>query len=219
VVNSRSEPGIIILNLGKQITYANQIALETFISDNASHRNNQPLGTFKLPSEISRIHAELTSRLYRFAWNSCPDAVYLKKIISIRHDQYIIRAFIISDSQKRSSAHFLVLFDKLFVRSRFDLERARLYYKLSLKEFEVVQLLIGGRTNKEIANKLKIAESTVKEYMRKIMRKATSTTRAGVVAKILSLSSKDTRSSETNEEVSPSPSLRSRNLSRASLEG
>jgi DNA-binding CsgD family transcriptional regulator len=217
LVNSRSEPGIIIFNLKKQITYANQIALETFNPDDSIARGDPSVGNLKIPSEISHIHAELKARLIRFAWNSCPDAVYLKKVVPIRNTEFIIRGFIISDSQNRSSAHFLVLIDKLSVRSKINLEPARFYYKLSSKEFEVVQLLIGGHTNKEIANRLEIAESTVKEYMRKILRKARSATRAGVVSKMLSRSIRDAQDGESGEETALSPTLRSRVLFTSNL--
>lgn len=43
--------------------------------------------------------------------------------------------------------------------------------KLSLKEQEVLQLLTEGLTNKEIGNKLRISESTVKNHLKNILDK------------------------------------------------
>jgi len=198
IVYARSEPGVIIFNLKKQITFADQVALEIFNSERSNGHGNHPLSNFKLPGGLSRIHAELKARLGRYTWNSCRDAVYLKKIITIRDRHFLIRAFIISAPRNPTSTHFLVLIDRLFDRSKIELDPARVHYHLSSKEFEVVQLLIGGRTNKEIANELNIAECTVKEYLGKVMSKVGVSTWAGVVAQVLSSSGRDLRNGGRN---------------------
>jgi two-component system, NarL family, nitrate/nitrite response regulator NarL len=43
--------------------------------------------------------------------------------------------------------------------------------KLSIREDQIVKLLLRGRTNKEIASDLKISEKTVKHYMTLLMQK------------------------------------------------
>ncbi len=207
VVNIRSEPGIIIFNLKKQITFANEIAWKIFNSDSIAGHHAHSNGKFKIPAEISEIYGEIKSRLNRFARNSCPDAVYIKKIIPIQDRYFMIRAFIISDQGIRTSTHFLVLIDKLSIRSKIDLESARAHYHLSQREFEVVQLLAGGLTNKEIANQLNIAESTVKEYIHNVMRKVKVTTRSGIVARVLILSDGDLRNGGSEREVHSAPAL------------
>jgi DNA-binding CsgD family transcriptional regulator len=191
IVNSRSEPGIIIFNIKKQVNFVNQIALGIFNPKKINGYRVYLHRDFSLPVKLSRIHADLKSRLSSQDRNSFPDSVYLKKIIPIRGFQYLIRGFIISAPLNPSSTQFLVLIDKLTLRSVVELKSARVHFHLSSKEFEVVQLLIGGRTNKEIANELRIAECTVKEYLRTVMTKVRATTRAGVVAQVLTHSSRD----------------------------
>ena len=190
-INNRSDPGILIFNLKNEITFANQIAWDIF---NAGSSPKHPLkghGNFSVPDEILPIYDELKHRLNRFAWNSCPDSVYLKKVVTIGASSFMIRAFIVSDKNKGSSTHFLLSIEKSAVRSKIDMERARGHYHLSSRQFQVVQLLVGGLTNKEIANQLKIAEATVKDYLHKIMGKVRASTRAGVVSQVLSLSDGD----------------------------
>jgi DNA-binding CsgD family transcriptional regulator len=191
IVNTRSDPGIIIFNIKKQVTFVNQVALGILNSKKINGHRIYPHLDFSLPVKLSRIHADLKSRLRCHNRNSFPDAVYLKKIIPIRGCQFLIRAFIISAPQNPSSTQFLVLIDKLALRSVVELKSARVHFHLSSKEFEVVQLLIGGRTNKEIANKLHIAECTVKEYLGTVMSKVRATTRAGVVTQVLTFSNRD----------------------------
>lgn len=187
-INSRSDPGVIIINLKKKIIFINQSALEIFYSKRFNGHGEVPYSHLKLPRNLSRIYAELIARRDRDDWKSCPETVYLKKFIMIRKCQFLARAFIIMDAPNPSSTQFLVLIDKLALRPKMDLEFARINFHLSSKEFEVVQLLIGGRTNKEIACKLHIAECTVKEYLCTVMSKVRATTRAGVVAQVLTLS-------------------------------
>ncbi|MFQ5779900.1 MAG: response regulator transcription factor, partial [Nitrospiria bacterium] len=57
--------------------------------------------------------------------------------------------------------------------------------KLTQREQIVVQLLSEGKTNKEIAVYMNIGEYTVKDHMKRIMKKLGVTTRAAIVAKIL----------------------------------
>lgn len=53
--------------------------------------------------------------------------------------------------------------------------------KLSVREDQIVRLLLLGRTNKEIAAQLKISEKTVKHYMSLLMQKLQARNRVEVV--------------------------------------
>lgn len=53
--------------------------------------------------------------------------------------------------------------------------------KLSIREEQIVRLLLRGKTNKEIANALKICEKTVKHYMTVLMQKLNARNRLEVV--------------------------------------
>lgn len=53
--------------------------------------------------------------------------------------------------------------------------------KLSVREDQIVRLLLLGRTNREIAERLKISEKTVKHYMTLLMQKLQARNRVEVV--------------------------------------
>lgn len=53
--------------------------------------------------------------------------------------------------------------------------------KLSVREDQIVRLLLVGRTNREIASRLKISEKTVKHYMSLLMQKLHARNRVEVV--------------------------------------
>jgi DNA-binding CsgD family transcriptional regulator len=58
-------------------------------------------------------------------------------------------------------------------------------YKLSNREREIVQLLLMGHSNKEIARDLHLSENTVKGYMKLLMGKLGVNNRAGIIATLL----------------------------------
>lgn len=224
LVNGRCEPGIVILNLKKQITFANQSAWNLFnVESGAEDPSN--FRNLKLPGTISRIFTGLQHKINRLARNNGSDADFLKKIVSIRGRFVLIRAFIVSDQKRHSPTHFLILMDKVAIRSSIGLRHACSRYHLSPREFGVVELLAGGLTNKEIANELHIAECTVKEYMKKIMSKVRANTRAGVVAQVFSRSDRDLRNGGSNGDKSPLnlglayPKTRDRELTSAAPDG
>jgi len=60
-------------------------------------------------------------------------------------------------------------------------KRSKQPIKLSVREDQIVRLLLVGRTNKEIALRLKISEKTVKHYMTLLMQKLQARNRVEVV--------------------------------------
>ena len=57
---------------------------------------------------------------------------------------------------------------------------------LTRREESVTRYLLEGLTNKEIANKLSISEHTVKDHLKRLMKKTRVTTRTAVVSRFLS---------------------------------
>jgi len=59
-------------------------------------------------------------------------------------------------------------------------------FNLTRRERETIENLVHGLSNKEIADRMKISSSTVKVFLRLIMTKMGTTTRVGIMGKILS---------------------------------
>lgn len=62
---------------------------------------------------------------------------------------------------------------------------------LSAREIEVLRLLVTGATNREIAERLVLAEGTVRSHVGRIARKLRATGRADIVARYLRLTERD----------------------------
>lgn len=56
--------------------------------------------------------------------------------------------------------------------------------KLTPRELEILGVLAEGKTNKQIAKKLKISEGTVKIHMHSIFRKTNTISRIALVLKV-----------------------------------
>ena len=173
----RSDPGVIIFDYENQLTFANPISWDIFKTKGKKKR-------LSIPSHIVGICDELKNNHKKMIGICSPELVYLKKNVVLGESQYTVRGFIVGGIKKNSLGSFLLLIDRVVLRSQPDLEQVRFRFKLSLREFQVVKLLTKGMTNKEIANELQIVESTVKEYMNKVMQKLKVNTRAGVVSRV-----------------------------------
>lgn len=66
-----------------------------------------------------------------------------------------------------------------------DLERALQGLAFSAREKEIARLVMGGQSNKEIANSLRIVEQTVKDHLRSIYAKADVSSRSRLIARLL----------------------------------
>jgi DNA-binding CsgD family transcriptional regulator len=207
--NIRAEVGVVIFNLKKQFIFADQRAMNIFNSMDHAAENGRSK-KIRIPTEVSQILSELKPKPRSLTANGRPDCACLKRFIVINSGSYLIRAFIISDQNRSSSIHFLLLLEKAARRSRISLERVRSHYHMTLRESDVVHLLVDGLTNKEIGQNLNVAECTVKEYLRKVMKKVGAGTRCGVVAQVLSLSDRAPAKGPSNGEQSLPPALMSR---------
>lgn len=175
-VRCRSDPGVMIFDSENQLTFANKISQDIFETRGKTKK-------ISLPSHIIEICDELKDKQKQMPWSKWSSSIFLKKNVVVEEIQYTVRGFIIGGKKKNSLDSFLLLIDRVVLRSQPNLDHARFRFKLSHREFQVVKLLAMGMTNKEIANDLKIVESTVKEYMNKIMKKLKVNTRAGVVSR------------------------------------
>ena len=63
--------------------------------------------------------------------------------------------------------------------------QAKEEFHLTARETLVVQHLLKGWTNKEIANEMRLSEQTIKEYLKHISEKTGTTTRTGTAMRII----------------------------------
>jgi DNA-binding CsgD family transcriptional regulator len=103
--------------------------------------------------------------------------------------RYHCRAFPLVSTSKGSNCDLSIIvlierFDKVAFNSFRYIEK----FRLTQREGEIVTYLLDGLTNKEIASRMKISPNTVKAFLRLVMVKTGTSTRSGIVGKILDAS-------------------------------
>jgi len=99
--------------------------------------------------------------------------------------EYLVKAIVLTGNMASPEGK-----QYLFTLERVSSESVNLpmifrQYKLSNREREMVQLLLMGHSNKEIARDLHLSENTVKGYMKLLMGKLGVNNRAGIIATLL----------------------------------
>ncbi|HEY3196494.1 MAG TPA: LuxR C-terminal-related transcriptional regulator [Nitrospirales bacterium] len=81
----------------------------------------------------------------------------------------------------------LLTLDHIGVRAKPPLQQRMTQFNLTRREAMVVEKLLKGSTNKEIANELNIAAQTAKEHLKHIMQKTKTTTRTAILSALTGL--------------------------------
>ena len=89
--------------------------------------------------------------------------------------------------QHGGKSKILITIEALGRRQEAIIEQAKELFRLTTREVSVVQQLLKGWTNKEIASALKVTEQTIKEHIKHIMAKTHTTTRTGILVHVLRL--------------------------------
>lgn len=193
------QPGVIILNRAGKLLYLNLTAkdfLNAMQEENGSsigenlipppHSDVFPIvldgkkGETSLPYLLTELHRDFQKKKGRdigSAYNGSPAArpVFIKNNLIC-----FVRAFLLQNSlETPQGAYLLILIEAL--PSTYNTPMAP-FAHLTEREKAVVRLLFKGKTNKEVAISMEISEHTVKEHLKRIMKKLNVTNRAGIVA-------------------------------------
>jgi len=143
------------------------------ILDNLDEQRGVAGGDGRLPPVILRL---LDSRSTRDT-----DAPHMH--VSAGGHEYICRAFVIHP--RNGDEPMLALYLRREVSVADALDHVAAEYRLTDREREALIGVSMGLTSKELAVRMNISPNTVKAFLRLIMIKMGTTTRAGIVAKVL----------------------------------
>ena len=183
IADQRSGPGLLVLTSSLQLLHMNPQAIEmsrfiTHAENGKSAQGVLPTSVTELCSEIQRI---LKVRTEAKDW----EQFQLRKIVGNGNDSVLLRAFGLPDRTGFEQSRILVMMEEVGRNEGNATEQAKHRFRLTDREQSVVQNLAKGWTNKEIANELGITEQTVKEHIKHIMQKTKTSTRTGILVKIL----------------------------------
>lgn len=175
IISNRSTSGVIVFNQSGDILYLNKEArsiLSLYSADDCS--DNNPVSPNDTLLDLIKERLMSTSEPTSMCINY-PDG----------DSTFALRILPLNEPLKDNQSCFLVLIEGVTIHRKFDMEKVQEQFSLSKREAEVTFCLTKGLTNKEIANVLSLSVETVNGYIKQVMKKFNTTTRAGVVGKIL----------------------------------
>src|SRR5438094_5715942 len=182
LVEQRVGPGILLLSPELQLMHMNRQAWE--LSRKITQAENGKAATGVLPPAVTELCAEVVTALRVRIDAKDWEQVQITRLVGTPNPPVLLRAFGLPDGGDAQRARIFILMEEVTQRRERSPEKARERFHLTAREHEVVSSLAKGHTNKEIANALTITEQTVKEHVKHIMEKTSSTTRTGILARI-----------------------------------
>lgn len=169
IIKRRSVPAVLFFDLNIRLTFCNNEASELIAS---------------LPDLYEMIR-NLCLEVKNADITAPPGGADAQQTAIYRGSRsalFAIRAFFVEGATDQEPKHIMVLVEKIVEKHTVDVEKAKNKFHLSKRELEVLQLICGGLTNKEIAERLFIGEQTAKDHARNIMRKVGVKSRAALIS-------------------------------------
>jgi len=180
---SYSSNGVIFFTSMGQLLFMNKEAQVCI-------RQLQPLATREngaclIPHEVHSVVRDLISRLMECDHPKDCESIQVERLSFSSDQRLLLRGFCIPDEPITRNSRLLVIIEKLHQKLECPDPNVQHRYHLTEREQMVIIYLMLGFTNKEIANRLNLSEYTVKEHLKRIMQKTKTTTRTGLLARMI----------------------------------
>jgi DNA-binding CsgD family transcriptional regulator len=193
VIAQRSTPGILIFMPSGQPVYINAEARDflTSMGFNGKSGRKQEETTISIPESVTKLCNQLhrlvlsnRSEHTGFGPDKTPSILALS---STGTDVFSFRAFFLSNNPYNASggAYILVLVERTSPTRKINIQKAVKTHKLSRREIQVLELVVQGLKNKEIADRLCVCVYTIEDHIKKIMKKMQVRNRTSIIAKLL----------------------------------
>ena len=175
--------GIVLFSSTGQLLFMNREA-QIYL------RQLQPLetrenGTCLIPEDIHTVVRELIGRLMHCDHPKDCESIQVERLCFATDQRMLLRGLCIPDEPLARNSRLLIVMEKLNQKLECLDINIQQQYHLTEREQMVIIYLMLGFTNKEIANRLNLSEYTVKEHLKRIMQKTKTTTRTGLLARMI----------------------------------
>jgi DNA-binding CsgD family transcriptional regulator len=193
IIAQRSTPGILIFMASGEPVYINAEAREVLISMgiNGNTTRRQQETAVSIPETITN----LCNQLHRLVLSNKPEITgsgpdktpTILALSSTGADVFSFRAFFLSNSPYNTSggSYILVLVERASPTKKFNIQKVVRTFRLSKRETQVLELVVQGLKNKEIAERLCVCVYTIEDHLKKIMKKMQVGNRTSIIAKLL----------------------------------
>lgn len=179
-----AEPGIMLLTASMRLLYKDRRAWELCQQIICSQEGKAANGVLPpaVASLVEQIQEILKVRTDPREW----EQLRVQRIVNTLHSSILLCGTALID-QTNAQTKILIVINEVGIGAWQDtvIVQAKEQFRLTKREATVIQHLLKGWTNKEIANEMRLAEQTVKEYFKHISEKTSTTTRTGIAMKII----------------------------------
>lgn len=174
--------GMIVFATSFQLLYRNQQA--RVLCEQINQCGNVKTASGVLPLAVTSLAEEIRKLLRIRTESKDWEQIQIRRVAGSPYSPVLLCGFGLIDADLSKSTIVIVLQE---ANPRFShksiLDRAKEKFHLTLREADILQHLLKGWTNKEIATALRITEQTVKEHITHLLAKTGITTRTGLVMK------------------------------------
>jgi len=185
VIENRACPGVFMVNSTMKVLWADRRAWELCRAIDLNRAATKGPGR-QLPKAVQAI-GEKALQLLADGYSRNSDSPLIRKVIKGAGASLLVCGFGLPFNKDPQQSQLLILIERIGRRGIAAAQQAKEIFKLTQREVEVVQHLLKGWSNKQIAYDLKLKEQTVKEHIQRIMAKTKSQSRTGILARVLLL--------------------------------
>ena len=184
IADKRMGPGIMMLSSTMQLLYSDRRTWELLGCINKAPSITLTYGM--LPPMVTELCSEILDLLKVRTEANDWEQFRVKRVLGGPERPLLVCGFGLPE-QEGSKSRILITIEELGRRQQAVIDQARGLFRLTAREVAVVEHLLKGWTNKEIANALRVTEQTVKEHIKHIMAKTKTSTRTAVLVQVLRL--------------------------------
>ena len=184
IADKRMGPGIMMLSFTMQLLYSDRRTWELLGCLNKAPSVKLTYGM--LPPPVTELCGEIRDLLKTRTEATEWEQFRVKRVLGGPERPLLVCGFGLPE-QEGSKSRILLTIEELGRRQEAIIDQAKDLFRLTAREVAVVENLLKGWTNKEIANALKVTEQTVKEHIKHIMAKTKTSTRTAILVQVLRL--------------------------------
>ena len=177
-------PGIILLTASMRLLYKDWRAWE--LCQQIIRDQDGKTANGVLPPAVACVADQVRNILQARTDPKDWEQIQFRRVVQTPHIS-VMRCGTALIDHTNSETRILIVISEVGIGAWQDhvIYQAREKFQLTARETTVVQHLLKGWTNKDIANEMRLSEQTIKQHLRHISGKTNTTTRTGIVMKMI----------------------------------
>jgi DNA-binding CsgD family transcriptional regulator len=185
IATKRVGPGVLFLTSSLQLIYQDQHSLHLCAVIN--HAQGMKTARGLLPPAVLDVCSKAAQLMKTAKKSLHAQDLQVRQVVAHPDTPVLIWGIGLPDPNNPEHGRILVLIEESRRNPKALLRAAQRRFMLTERDTEVLQHLLKGWTNKEIANAMDIGEQAVKEHIRKLMNKTHARTRSAILMAVIDL--------------------------------